>query len=82
MASAVQVLTASDLIAITKSNAAVYNPMPAALYVGSTGDVNLVTAAGSTVLIPSVPAGAILPITFRQVLSTSTSASGFVGLIY
>ena len=82
MAGTIQPLTASDAVAITKSNSTVYNPMPAALYVGTTGNVNLVTAAGTTVLFPSVPAGAILPVEFSQVLSTSTTASGFVGLIY
>lgn len=66
--------------AITKSDSAVLSPPFRALYVGSTGNVVIRGADGNNVTFTSVPAGAILPVRGDQVLSTSTTASGFVGL--
>ena len=69
---------AQDAVAITKSDSTVLDF--SALYVGTTGDVAIVTARGSTVTIPSVPAGTILPIPGTKVMSTNKTASGFEGL--
>ncbi len=65
-------------VAITKSDSTVLT-VTRSLYVGTTGDVAVVMQ-GATVLFPSVPAGAILPICVTKVLSANTTASGFVGL--
>lgn len=51
-----------------------------ALYVGTTGDVTLITAGGDTVTFPTVPAGAILPVLTTRVKSTLTTASNIVAL--
>lgn len=57
------------------------------LYVGVAGTVTLipnganVTVNTGAVTFPSVPAGTILPILTRRVMSTGTTATGFV-IIY
>jgi hypothetical protein len=50
------------------------------LYVGTAGVVRITTVGGDDVTIPSVPAGAILPLEIKRVWLSTTSASGFVGL--
>lgn len=74
------VYSASKGVAVTKSDVTILETTRG-LYVGTTGDVAVVFAdGGAAVTIPSVPAGMILPIQVRQVMSTNTSASGFVAL--
>lgn len=46
--------------------------------VGVTGDVAVVTERGTTVTIPSVPAGAQIALRFSKVLNTGTTATGIV----
>ena len=50
------------------------------IYVGTGGDLRVLTLGGDTVTFPDVPAGVILPIRCKRVLATSTTASGIVGL--
>lgn len=79
---ALQGVTTSALggFAITKSDVTEFATMTKGLYVGTTGDVAVVMADGSAFTIPSVPAGAVLPIQVKQVKSTGTTADGFIGL--
>ena len=51
-----------------------------ALYVGNSGDVTLVTAAGTVVTFVGVLAGSILPIMARRVNLTNTSATAILAL--
>lgn len=51
-----------------------------ALYVGGTGTVTLALLDNSTVLFTAVPVGAILPVQFRRVNSTGTTATLLVGM--
>ena len=51
---------------------------PSVIYVGTTGNVNVVTSQGTTVLFTAVPAGAVIPVRVIGVLSTSTTASPLV----
>jgi hypothetical protein len=51
-----------------------------ALYVGGAGDVTGVLLDGSTVLFSAVPVGAILPVQFKRINSTGTTATLLVGL--
>lgn len=76
---------AIDAFAITASDATVFGDTAATavtrgIYVGVTGDINIVTDGGSTVLFSNVPVG-VLPVRAKQVLSTSTTASSMVGLV-
>ncbi len=79
MASPVEAASACDAFAITESDTTVVNFD--ALYVGTTGDVVVLTGKGSTTTFPTVPAGTILPIKGTKVMAAST-ASGFVGMKY
>lgn len=51
-----------------------------ALYVGGVGDVTGVLLDGSTVLFSAVPVGTILPVQFKRVNATATTATLLVGL--
>ena len=54
-----------------------------ALYVGGAGNVTVVSAADDTetpVTFTAVPAGSILPIQVRAVMSTGTTATAIVAL--
>ena len=48
-------------------------------YVGTTGNVNVVTSRGNTVLFTGVPAGTIIPLCISSVRATNTTASTIVG---
>ena len=47
-------------------------------YVGTTGNVSVVTFAGTTVLFTAVPAGAIIPLNIQKIRATGTTASNIV----
>ena len=49
-----------------------------AIYVGTSGNVNLTTAGGNTVLISNIVAGTVLPIRTKRVLSTNTTANAVI----
>lgn len=51
-----------------------------ALYIGSTGDVVIMTLKGTTVTFTAVSAGTILPIGCKQVRSATTAAN-IIGLV-
>ena len=53
-----------------------YEPMPKALFVGGTGDVVLLNAAGVSATFANLQAGSILPVRFRRVVTTGTNATG------
>lgn len=66
-----------DAEAITKSDSA--SNTYSGIYVGGTGDVTVVTEAGTTVTFKAVPVGAVLPIRTKKVMSTNTTATLMVG---
>lgn len=74
---------------IVKSDTTVFPPMATAgspiqvtkaVYVGGTGDLNVVMNGGQTVLFSAVQAGSLLPISVKQVLSTNTTATLMIGV--
>lgn len=65
---------------ITKSDTGTLPHPPSLVYVGGTGNVNVLTARGDTILFSGVPAGTVLPVQVRQVLSTNTTATLMVAL--
>jgi hypothetical protein len=71
-----------DAFAVAPSNTASYagGVSARALYVGTAGDVSLVTAGGTTVLFKNVPAGSWLPVVSSRVNLTGTTAGALVGL--
>lgn len=71
--------SAKRAVAITAADSDLNTPVRG-LYVGTSGIVRVTTTGGDDVTIPSVPAGTILPLEVKRVWSTTTTASGFVGL--
>jgi hypothetical protein len=51
------------------------------LYIGTSGDVTLITAGGATVLYKACPAGERLQIRTRRVKVTGTTATNIVGQV-
>lgn len=50
------------------------------IYVGVTGDLNILLASGVTVLFKAVAAGIVHPISAKRIMSTSTTATDIVAL--
>lgn len=73
--------SAIDAIAITTSDSTVYSPPLRGIYVGVTGNINVITPNGTTVLFSNVPAGFILPVYCSRVKATSTTATTLIGLV-
>jgi len=67
---------AAGIVAITPSDTTILAPGVRSLWVGTTGDVAVVCADGSTGTIPS--ATGLVPVQAKQVLLTGTTASGIV----
>lgn len=65
-------ITPADSILTTKARA---------LYIGTGGNVTVLTSNGSSVTFSNVVAGTILPVSVKQVSSTGTTASNIIGLI-
>lgn len=70
-----------DAFSISTSDTVDLPNITRAIYVGSGGDINLITKGGTTLVFTAVPTGAILPVRVSRVKATSTTASGLVGLI-
>lgn len=70
-----------DAFDITPSNSTNFNIMARAIYVGTGGDISLVTSRGNTVVFTAVPQGTVLPVVALRVNSTGTTASNLVGII-
>lgn len=67
-------VTPSDTVSFTAGQE------PAALYIGGSGNVSIVTADGTDVVFQSAVAGSILPVWAARVNATGTTATGIVGL--
>lgn len=72
---------AADAFAITPSDSADLTTSTRSIYVGGSGDINLVTVDGTTILFSATVAGSVLPVRAKQILSTSTTATNLVGLV-
>jgi len=73
-------LNASRAALITPNDSANLPMSAHALWVGGSGNINLVTSGGDTILISGVSAGTYLNIQTRKVLATNTTATLIVGL--
>lgn len=72
-------LVTADCFAITPSTNAATKLTAFGFYVGATGDVNVVTGRGNTVLFKAVPTGTIIPQIISGVRATNTTATQIVG---
>ena len=50
------------------------------IYVGTGGDVEIVTPGGQTIVFSNAVSGSVLPVMATKVLATNTTASDLVGL--
>ena len=64
--------------AVTPSDTTTY-PLGIAIYVGGDGDVSVEPLEGGNVVVFSMTAGQVVPVTVRRVLA-ATTATGLVGL--
>jgi len=69
-------VTPSDGTAIVGASA----NSPAALFVGTGGNLNVITLGGSTVLLKNIASGTFLPVQVTHVKATSTTATDIVAL--
>jgi hypothetical protein len=67
-----------DGAAVTPSDSVDLEYWATSLWVGTGGDVSLVTPYGTTLLFGSVPSGTLLPFAAKRVNATDTTASGIV----
>lgn len=65
--------------AITPSNT-VNLANPSVVYIGTTGNIRVLTAQGDDVTFNNVPAGAVLPVQVIRVFATNTTATNLVGI--
>jgi hypothetical protein len=52
-----------------------------AFYVGTTGDVKIMTPVGTTLTFKNVPAGTIMPWGVRRLFSTGTTVTDCIGAV-
>ena len=73
-------LPSSDGFAVTPSDVTTFeSPFPRAVYVGTGGDVAVVTIEDTTLTFANFPSGQMLPVRVKQVLA-ATTASDLIAL--
>lgn len=70
--------SARNAALVTPNNDADLTAMTRAVFVGTGGDLEVVMAGGQTVVLPSIPAGAFLPISVSRIRAAGTTATGIV----
>jgi hypothetical protein len=69
-------VTPSDSVDVTGATA----NTPATLFVGTGGDVEVITLGGSTLVLKNIADGSFLPIQVTRVKATNTTATDIVAL--
>jgi hypothetical protein len=72
-------IIARDGVPFAPSDTVVYSPPLQGVYVGSAGNVTLVTPAGTSLLFTAPPIGSIIPVQAAKVMATGTTAGALVG---
>lgn len=70
------IVTPSDSVDIVGATA----NTPATLFVGTGGDISVITLGGSTLVLKNIADGSFLPIQVTRVKATSTTATDIVAL--
>ncbi len=68
-----------NFVADTSNNPVGYTI--ACIYVGTTGDVAIVSATDTALTFKNVPSGTFLPVLAKRVNSANTTASDMIGLV-
>lgn len=71
---------AYDNFNLTPSDSTVFKFTLRGIYVGTSGDVTVVSAGGDTATWKAVPQGMIIPVRATKVMATGTTATNLVGL--
>jgi hypothetical protein len=71
---------ANHAAAVTPNDGADLATAARALYVGTGGNVEVVTVGGETVVFTAVPTGFVLPVRVARVKAASTTANNIVAL--
>jgi hypothetical protein len=83
-------LQADDWFTIAKDNTVLFvddttnNPSGyaiASIFVGTTGDISLLSPSGTTKVFKNIPSGTFMPVIAVRVNSTGTTASDLLGLV-
>lgn len=72
---------ALDAFAITPHDTTALAAVTRAIWVGTGGDLEVITAKGTTVVFTSVPSGSLIPIRATHVKDDNTDADDIVGLV-
>lgn len=77
-----QTWPASTLFAVTKSDSTTFLPHVRQVYVGTAGDVSVVTSDNVTVVFKAVAAGCTIgPFFIKKINSTGTTAADMVAFV-
>ena len=71
--------SARNIDSITPADSELVN-MSRAVYVGSAGNMKVITYGDETITFQGIPAGSLLPIVVKQIYSTDTTASAILVL--
>ncbi len=74
-----QLTSSGDFIAVTPGTS-LLRESTRGIYVGTSGDLEVVNLKGETVVYANVPDGSLLPIRATKVLATNTTADDIVAL--
>ena len=70
-----------DMQDLTPSDSTMLSPMPRGFFVkGTSGDVTVVTAGGTTITLPALPLYATVSCVISKVMATGTDAVDIVGM--
>jgi len=72
---------ATTAFAVTPSDTTNVESQTRALYVGTTGDINVTMKDGGEVMLVAVPQGVTMYMSFARVNNTDTSASNLVAFV-
>lgn len=75
-----KLLSSSDFDEITPHDTNLLSNVTRGIYVGTGGDVAVVSIRGTTAVFANVPDGSVLEIRARQILATGTTATDLVAL--
>jgi len=71
---------ASRAFDVTVSDTTGFDKTTRGIYVGTSGDLKVITAGGDTVTFYNLTAGIIHPVRCKQVLETGTDATQIIGV--
>jgi hypothetical protein len=70
---------AHDMASVTPSDTVNIEPTRG-LFIGGSGNLKVITSAGSTITLTGVVAGSILPVSVKRVFATGTTALNIAAL--